>query len=77
MGRYHDRALYVFRKNKNFKGPFSARKYEMDLWVVKYASRRSRIGDLTADSSVRGARIRGVFGLSRDRRAKGAVGSGS
>jgi hypothetical protein len=35
--------------------------YEMDLWVVKYASRRSRIGDFSGDSSVRGARIRGVF----------------
>ena len=31
--------------------------YEMDLWVVKYASRRSRIGDFSGDSSVRGARI--------------------
>jgi hypothetical protein len=35
--------------------------YEMDLWVVKYASRRSRIGDFSGDSSVRGARIRGVL----------------
>ena len=33
----------------------------MDLWVVKYASRRSRIGDFSGDSSVRGARIRGVL----------------
>ena len=28
--------------------------YEMDLWVVKYASRRSRIKDFLGDSSVRG-----------------------
>jgi hypothetical protein len=27
--------------------------YEMDLWVVKYASRRSRIGKSSSDSSVR------------------------
>jgi hypothetical protein len=33
----------------------------MDLWVVKYASRRSRIGDFSGDSSVRCARIRGVL----------------
>ncbi len=33
----------------------------MDLWVVKYASRRSRIGDFSGDSLVRGARIRGVL----------------
>jgi hypothetical protein len=33
----------------------------MDLWVVKYASRRSRIGDFSGDSSVRGARIQGVL----------------
>jgi hypothetical protein len=33
----------------------------MDLWVVKYATRRSRIGDISGDSSVRGARIRGVL----------------
>ena len=33
----------------------------MDLWVVKYASRRSRVGDFSGDSSVRGARIRGVL----------------
>jgi hypothetical protein len=32
----------------------------MDLWAVKHASCRSRIGDLSGDSSVRGARIRGV-----------------
>ena len=35
--------------------------HEMDMWVVKYASRRSRIGDFWGDSSVRGARIRGVL----------------
>ena len=35
--------------------------YEMDLWVVKYASRRSRIGDFSGDSSVRGARMGGVL----------------
>jgi hypothetical protein len=33
----------------------------MDPWVVKYASRRSRIGDFSGDSSVRCARIRGVL----------------
>jgi hypothetical protein len=33
----------------------------MDLWVVKYASRRSRIWDFSGDSSVRGAWIRGVL----------------
>jgi len=35
----------------------------MDLWVVKYASRRSRIGDFSGDSSVRCARIRGIRGV--------------
>lgn len=38
--------------------------YEMDLWVVKYASRRSRTGALSGDSSVRRARMRGQRGLS-------------
>ena len=33
----------------------------MDLWVVKYARRRCRVGDFSGDSSVRGARIRGVL----------------
>ncbi len=33
----------------------------MDVWVVKYASRQSRIGDFSGDLSVRGARIRGVL----------------
>jgi len=33
----------------------------MDVRVVKYASRRSRIGDFSGDSSVRGARVRGVL----------------
>jgi hypothetical protein len=33
----------------------------MDLWVVKYASRRSRIGDWSGHSSARGARIRGFL----------------
>lgn len=33
----------------------------MDRWVVKGASGRSRIGDLSGDSSVRGAGIRGVL----------------
>jgi len=33
----------------------------MALWVVKYASRRSRIEDFSGDSSVRDARIRGVL----------------
>ena len=33
----------------------------MDLWVVKYAIRRSRIGDFSGDTSVRGARIQGVL----------------
>ena len=33
----------------------------MGLWVVKYASRRSKIGEFSGDSSVRGARIRGVL----------------
>jgi hypothetical protein len=47
----------------------------MDVWVVKYASRQSRIGDLSGDSSVRGARIRGV--LASQASAKEAVGSGS
>ena len=37
----------------------------MDLWVVKYASRLSRIGDFSGDSSVRGARMRGVFASRR------------
>jgi len=32
----------------------------MDLWVVKYASRRSRTGDFSGNSSVRGARIRAI-----------------
>jgi hypothetical protein len=38
-----------------------AEEYEMDLWAVKYASRRSSIGDFWGDSSVRGARMRGVL----------------
>jgi len=33
----------------------------MDVWVVKYASRRSRIGDFSGDSSVRGAMFLGVL----------------
>ena len=33
----------------------------MDRWVVKGASGWSRIEDLSGDSSVRGARIRGVL----------------
>jgi hypothetical protein len=33
----------------------------MGLWVVKYASRRSKIGEFSGNSSVRGARIRGVL----------------
>jgi hypothetical protein len=67
----------VMRRYKDFKGPFSAKgEYEMDLWVVKYASRRSRIGDFSGDSSVRYARMRGVL-ASGECRAKGAVGSGS
>ena len=41
----------------------------MDVWVVKYAvkyaSRRSRIGDFSGDSSVRGAWSWGVLALSR------------
>ena len=37
----------------------------MDLSVVKYASRRSRIGDFSGDSSVRGARIRAFRLLTR------------
>ena len=35
--------------------------YEMDLSVVKYASRPSRIGGFLDDSSVRGVRIRSVL----------------
>ena len=37
----------------------------MDLWVVKYASRQSRIGDFSCDSSVRGAQIRAFWPLRR------------
>ena len=48
--------------------------YEMDLWVVKYASRRSRIGDFSGDSSVRGARIRAA--LSPGSRGLAAPGPG-
>ncbi len=50
--------------------------YEMDLWVVKYASRRSRIGDFSGDSSIRGARIRGVVAshASLRQRADGRLG---
>ena len=33
----------------------------MDRWVVKGVSGRSRLEDLSGDSSVRGARIRGVL----------------
>jgi hypothetical protein len=33
----------------------------MDLWVVKYASRRSRMRDVPGASAVRGARMRGVL----------------
>ena len=39
--------------------------------------RRSRMRDFSGPSSVRGARIRGRFGLSRECRPKEAVGSGS
>ena len=61
----------------------------MDLWVVKYASRRSRMGDFSGrcilgapsrqhpcacPSSTRGARIRERFGLSGECRPKEAVG---
>jgi hypothetical protein len=48
----------------------------MDLWVVKYASRRSRIGDFRALPwpEVPGS---GRFGLSGECRPKEAVGSGS
>ncbi len=49
----------------------------MDRWVVKGASGGSRIGDLSGDSSVRGAWIRGVLGFSGECRPKEAVGSGS
>ena len=47
---------------RNFKRPFSlGGRVRMNRWVVKGASGRSRIGDLSGDSSVRGARIRGVL----------------
>ena len=45
----------------------------MDLWVVKYAS--SRIGNFSGFGPRRPDP--GRFGLSRECRAKGAVGSGS
>ena len=41
--------------------------YEMGLWVVKYASRRSRIGDFWGPSSARGAMFRGFWSLGRAR----------
>ena len=47
----------------------------MGLWVVKYAIRRSRIGDCSGDSSVRGARIRGVLASHANAGQKGAVGA--
>jgi hypothetical protein len=47
----------------------------MDLWVVKDAIRRSRMRDVSGPSAVRGARLRGRFGLARECRAKEAVGS--
>jgi hypothetical protein len=37
----------------------------MDLWVVKYASRPSRIGDFSGHSLVRGGRIRAFWPLGR------------
>jgi len=50
----------------------------MDMWGVKYASRRSRIGDFSGDSSVRGARVLSTFliqqtGLERTQAKTGAV----
>ncbi len=59
----------------------------MDLWVVKYASRRSRIGDFSGDSSVRGAgsgafwplrRVQGKGGcrLRELNRMGGGIGAG-
>ena len=49
----------------------------MDLWVVNDMSRRSRMRNVPGPSAVRGARIRGRFGLSGECWPKEAVGSGS
>ncbi len=49
----------------------------MDLRVVNDAIRRSRMRDVSGPSAVRGARIRGRFGLWGECRPKEAVGSGS
>jgi hypothetical protein len=49
----------------------------MDLWVVNDTIRRSRMRDVPGPSAIRGARIRGRFGLSGRCRPKEAVGLGS
>ena len=50
----------------------------MDRWVVKGVSGRSRIEDLSGDSSVRGARMRGVLAsqASAGQRGLSAQGTG-
>jgi hypothetical protein len=45
----------------------------MDVWVVKYASRRSRIGDFSGRFIGPRRPDPGPFGLSGECRAKGAV----
>ena len=49
----------------------------MDLWVVKYASRRSRIGDFSGDSSVRGARIRAFWPLGESSGKRASTSGGA
>ena len=62
----------------NFKRPFSASgRVRMYPRVVKDAIRRSGMRDVSGPSAVRGARLRGRFGLARECRPKEAVGSGS
>jgi hypothetical protein len=63
---------------RNFKRPFSASgRVRMYLRVVKDAIRWSRMRDVSCPSAVRGARLRGRFGVARECRPKEAVGSGS
>lgn len=71
------------RKCRNLKRPFWARgRVPTDLWVVKDASRRPRMRDVSGPLAVRGAGIRGAFWpLTRaqakwnGRLGEGAIGS--
>jgi hypothetical protein len=60
--KFQKNPVKAARRYRNFKRPFLARGIVLiDLWVVNFASRRSRIGDFPGHASARGARIRGVL----------------